>query len=122
MRIKILVAEGNDLLADALAEIFMELAGGAAVCKASTVAEALECAGRVRPDLILLDAWMARGHPETTVRSLHQRSPGSVVVVMATTLDPDFSLRMQMAGASECVQKDTLATSARGIVDGIGVP
>lgn len=120
--LKILVAEGNRLLADALSDLFSELNGGLPVLTASTVGETLDVAARELPDLVIIDHWIGRGSVDVTVREILRRSPRSSVVVMATGVDEPTTLKMRSAGASRCVEKDDVVLTARSILESVDRP
>src|SRR5437764_12471047 len=105
--VRILIAEGNLLLGQALEGLFREFVRDASVCIADKFSDALAAADE-HPDLILIDAWMDGGDAEMFVRRVVQRSPGSVVVVIATAVDSIFAAAIKRAGAAGCIEKDGL--------------
>ena len=119
-RVKILVAEGNGLLADALGDLFAEANGGSPVRTARTVIETLESAASDAPDLVVIDHSIGRGDVEATIRSVLARSPRSRVVVITSNVDEAMASRLHAAGASQCVNKDQLHASAGSIVQSAG--
>jgi two-component system response regulator DesR len=67
--------------------------------------EGLGLAGRLRPEVILVDV-RRRGRFGTEVyRRLHQASPGSHLVVFTSYLGPDEEQLARDAGASLCLLK-----------------
>lgn len=117
--LKILVAEGNRLLADAIGDVFSELNGGTPVLTASTVGEAIDVAARELPDLVIIDHWIGRESVDITVREILRRSPMSSVVVMTTGIDEPTVSKLRTAGASRCVDKDHVLLTARSIVESV---
>lgn len=114
--IKILVAEANDLLGQALADVFSETAAGSSVHLARTLPDALTYLGFFRYDLVVVDAWIERAPVETVVRQLRAVAPAAVVVVIATAVDPDFERRAKEAGAMACIPKEEVIGHAGAIV------
>ena len=114
------MAERNDLLAEALVDIFVELDRGATVQAASTMAEALALTLREQPHVVVLDAWLGRhSDAANSVRQVLECSPRSLVVVIATAIDTDFEIRMRKAGAAYCVRKESVASFAHAIIDAV---
>jgi len=116
--VKILVAEGNDLLAEAIADLFAEANGGLPVLTARSVAEAVTIVRHERPDLVLLDHRIGRENVESAVRDLRASSPKSAVIVITTGVDDALVSRMKALGA-RCVEKDLLHDAAPTILDSV---
>jgi DNA-binding NarL/FixJ family response regulator len=116
--VKILVAEGNDLLAEAIADLFAEANDGQPVLTARSVAEAVTIVRHERPDLVLLDHRIGRENVESAVRDLRASSPRSAVIVITTGVDDAMVSRMEALGA-RCVEKDLLHEAAFTIVDSV---
>ena len=114
------MAERNDLLSEALVDIFLELDRGATVQAASTMAETLALTAREQPHVVVLDAWLSRrSDTANSVRQVLECSPRSLVVVIATAIDADFEVRMRNAGAAYCVPKESVAAFAHSILDAV---
>ncbi len=116
--VKILVAEGNALLAEAIGDLFAEANDGHAVLIARNVPETLEVARREAPDLVVIDHWIGRGDAEGAVRAVLVESPRSAVYVMTTRVDDAMSSRFRALGAS-CIDKETLHDRARELVQAV---
>ncbi len=116
--VKILVAERNDLLAEAIGDLFAEANGGLPVLTARSVAEALKMARHELPDLVLLDHRIGQENVETAVRDLRASSPTSAVIVITTGVDDAMVSRMRALGA-RCVEKDLLHDAAVTIVESV---
>ncbi len=117
--VKVLVAETNAMLADALGDLFADANGGRPVLTARTVDQALDIASREAPDLVVIDHWMGHETIDATVVELLRRSPRSSVVVLTTRADDSMVSRMRALGAS-CIDKEELHDSARGLVESAG--
>lgn len=115
--IKVLVADPSRLVAEALRDMFLEVDSSASVLTAHTPQEAVEIAVRERPDLIVIDAWMAHGDSLEVVRRLVETVPASELVVMATKVDEVLTSRMRTLGAATCIEKDRLPACAGFLVE-----
>lgn len=114
--VRILIADRNALVVEALKDLFVELDGGAAVLTASSLMETVETARREQPDLIVIDAWMGVD-ADKAVRQVLECSPRSAVFVMATNCDGEFGRRMAQAGATGSYEKEEMPAGARHILD-----
>jgi len=119
--VKILVAEGNALLAEAIGDLFAEANGGNPVLTARNLNETIDVAARETPDLVVIDHRIGRDSVDNAVREVLHRSPRSAVVVMTTNPDVTMASRMRALGAS-CIEKETLHSRARSLVDSVRRP
>ena len=115
-RVRILVADRNVLVVEALEDLFVELNGGTPVLTAASLQETLTTAQREQPEMIVIDAWMGAG-ADQAVRQVVECSPRSALFVMATNCDPEFELRMRRAGATGCYEKEEMPARARSMLD-----
>jgi DNA-binding NarL/FixJ family response regulator len=117
---KILVADRNLLVVEALRDMFAELNNGICVLTANSLQDAIDVAQHEKPELIVVDAWIGSTDAGTVIRQVLEASPASAVFVMATTCDDDFAARMRRSGASGCCEKELIPASARAILDTVG--
>jgi DNA-binding NarL/FixJ family response regulator len=115
--LKILIAEGNSLLAETICDLFAEANPDGPLLTARSESEALDLAGRESPDLVLIDHRIGRPDVEWTVRRVLARSPHSWIVVVATNLDDRSRLRLRSAGAACCIEKEELVDSVDAILE-----
>lgn len=111
------MADRNELVAEALKDMFEELDGGLQVQVANRLSDAIAIATRDQPELVVLDAWIGISDAEHAVRQILECSPGSSVFVMASTVDPELERRVRRAGAIGCCEKERLPASAGEILD-----
>jgi DNA-binding NarL/FixJ family response regulator len=114
-QVRMLIADRNALMVEAVQDLFVELDGGASVLKAGSLPEALEIARREQPELIVIDAWMGT-EADDAVRQVLECSPGSALFVMATNCDDEFERRMRGAGATGAWEKEDMPAGARHIL------
>jgi two-component system, NarL family, response regulator len=118
-RINVLVADDNDAVLLATADLVMEFPDVLVVSMASTVEEAIRYGTSHQPDLALIDAWLRGGGAEKVALGLAQTSPSTAVVAMASAREPELSRRLQEAGVSGCFDKESLATELPGILEAL---
>jgi DNA-binding NarL/FixJ family response regulator len=114
--VRILIADRNSLVVEALEDLFVELGDGTTVLTAASFSETLEIARREQPELIVIDAWMGVDAGDA-VRRLLECSPRSALFVMATNCDDEFDRRMRRAGAAGSCEKEQMPAGARDILD-----
>jgi DNA-binding NarL/FixJ family response regulator len=117
---KILVADRNLLVVEALRDMFVELNNGVTLLTANSLKDAIHVSAREKPELIVVDAWIGSADAATVVRQLLEASPASGVFVIATNCDDDFVARMRRAGAKGCCEKEHIPASALAILDTVG--
>jgi two-component system, NarL family, response regulator LiaR len=92
------------------------------VAEAADGEEALAAAERTGPDVALVDLVMPRLDGIETIRRLHERSPGTRVIVLTSFLDDDKIFPAVRAGATGYLLKDVqpqeLVVAIRAVHDG----
>lgn len=100
---RILIVDDEAPVRDVLTEYF---AGqGYAVQSAGGGAEALEAAGRTRPDLVLLDVRMPGMDGVEVLRRLRELHPGLAVIMITANEDVALARQMLQLGAFDYVAK-----------------
>jgi two-component system secretion response regulator SsrB len=77
----------------------------------------LEGAGRLQPDLAVVDLSLARDHGLGWLRSLRQRCPGLKVIVLSVHDEEAVRLAAMAAGADAFVLKRAIATDLLAAVE-----
>jgi len=113
--VRMLIADRNALVVEAIQDLFAELDGVMSVLTAASLPETLAIARREQPDLIVINACMGI-EADDAVRQVLECSPGSVLFVMATNCDDDFERRMRRAGATGAWEKEDMPAGARHIL------
>ena len=100
MTVRVLVADGYPVVRSGLRQ-FLRGPDVAVVGEASTAAEAVSAAARLRPDVVVLDAVLV-----DACRQILARAPATEVVVLAASLAPDLVGAAAEAGAAAYLVKD----------------
>ncbi|HET9075563.1 MAG TPA: response regulator transcription factor [Acidimicrobiales bacterium] len=103
---KVLIADDQRVVREGLATIVGTLADMVVVALAADGAEALELAGRHRPDVVLMDLRMPRMDGAAATAAIRARFPEVAVVVLTTYSDDESVIAALSAGATGYLTKD----------------
>ena len=104
--IRVLIADDHAVVRRGL-RTFLELQDEIEVVgEAEDGEEAVGAAGRLRPDVILLDLVMPRLDGVAAIHGIRERSPATRVIVLTSFLDDDKLLPAVRAGAAAYLLKD----------------
>jgi len=113
---RVLIAEDDDAFLDAL-ETVLELNDGVVVAgRARNGEEAVELAGRLDPDLVVMDIEMPVLDGVEATRILHERMPDVPVVAISGHDYEERVLEIRHAGASDYVRKARLEEELPAVV------
>jgi two-component system, NarL family, response regulator DesR len=104
--IRILLAEDQGMVRDALATLLGMEPGLQVVTTVGTADQIVPTALRVRPDLALLDVEMPGGDGLTSAARLHEELPGCRILILTTFGRPGYLRRAMDGGAAGFVLKD----------------
>src|ERR687888_2319149 len=118
-QIRVLIVDDIPETRDHLTKLLGFEADIEVVGAASSGAEAIELAGRLRPDVILMDINMPDMDGIAATEQLATRAPMSAVVMMSVQGEADYLRRSMLAGAREFLVKpfssDELTASIRQV-------
>jgi two-component system response regulator DesR len=115
-RVRILLAEDQALVREALAALLSLQPGFTVVAQVGTGREAIEAALALRPDVALLDIEMPDGDGIEAARALHASAPDVRCLILTTFAKDDYLIRAIEAGAFGYLLKDAPAADlARAI-------
>ena len=120
--IRLLVVDDHEVVRQGLVALLRRRPNLHVVAEAGTVAEAVEAARRLRPDLVVMDVRLPDGSGIEACREIHEHSPETRVVMLTSYPDEDAVLSAIVAGASGYLLKQVrsrdlitaLETVARG--------
>ena len=105
--IRILVVDDHAVVREGLRAFLGVQEGFEIVGEAANGAEAIERAGELDPDVVLMDLVMPKLDGVSAMRELRQRSPRSRVIVLTSFLDDDRLLPALEAGAAGYLLKNS---------------
>ncbi|MGY1708306.1 PAS domain S-box protein [Geodermatophilus sp. SYSU D00758] len=106
-RVRVLVADDDRSIRDALADILDSLPGTVVLGVADDHADAVRRAAELHPDVVLVDMRMPAGTGPDTVREIRARAPGTAVLALSAFEDHEHVLEMLAAGAAGYLLKGT---------------
>ena len=104
--IRVLVADDQRVVREGLEMLLRLLPGIEVVGSASDGEEAVALAGRLRPDVVLMDLGMPHCDGVEATRRLRERLPGTHVLVLTTYADDRSVVAALRAGARGFLTKD----------------
>ena len=104
--IRILLADDHTVMRRGLRVLLERQPGLAVVGEAADGAEAVELAGREKPDVAVLDIGMPTLNGIEAARRIIEKSPNTAVVILSMHSDESYVLRTLKAGARGYLLKD----------------
>ncbi len=116
MKIKVLLADDQTILADGVRSVLTTCPDFEVVGVASDGLKAVEMTASLRPDVVLMDIRMPNMNGVIATQEIKRRFPDVKVLVLTTFDDSDYILNAINYGASGYLLKDT---SAAALIDAI---
>ncbi len=114
--IRLLIAEDDSTLRDALS-LFMSVQNGIEVVgQAADTAEAHALSQKLKPDVLLIDLEVHPARLVLLIRTLCQDSPNTKIVVLASQFDNGLVEKVRQAGAAKYMVKGLLASEIAGAI------
>lgn len=103
--IRILVADDHVIVGDCISQFIDSQEDLTVIGRASDGAEAVEMAGVLRPDVVIMDYSMPRMNGVEATRQIVKDNPGMVVIGFSFFEEDGFRKEMLKAGAAAHVSK-----------------
>jgi two-component system OmpR family response regulator len=104
---KLLVVDDSELILDRLVGLLNGLHGMADIDTAETLAQTLETARSVRPDLIILDFHLPDGNASQVVPALKEMDPNVMIAVLTNDASESNRAKCMKAGSDWFFDKST---------------
>ena len=105
-RIRLLLVDDHEVVRAGLGALLAQHAELEVVGEAGTVAGALESAGRLNPDVVLLDVRLPDGSGFEACRNLHQLTPPVKVIILTAFADDEIVMQAIGSGAEGYLLKE----------------
>ena len=121
--LRVLVVDDHSVVREGLRRVLEEGSGGnlRVVAEAANGVEAVECALREKPDVVLLDLTMPGpgGSGLAVVRTLRDRAPAARVLILSVHDDREYVLESVRAGAHGYLRKDSSPAEIRQAIHAV---
>jgi DNA-binding NarL/FixJ family response regulator len=104
----VLIADDNGLFARALEGLLESEESIRVIARAENGETAARLAAELRPDVVLMDLSMPQVDGFEATTRIREESPGTAIVVLTGSNDPDDVERARSAGAAGYVTKDRI--------------
>jgi DNA-binding NarL/FixJ family response regulator len=108
--IRVLIADDHTIVRQGLVGILKGSPDIEVVAEAADGAEAVEKAGKTKPDVVVLDVSMPHLNGLEAARRIHESLPATRILVLTMHDDEEYVLKMVRAGASGYLLKDSAAS------------
>lgn len=119
-QIRLMLVDDHAVVRRGLADLATERREIAVVGEAGSVAEAIEVARRVQPDVVVLDLRLPDGTGIEACRAIRDDRPETKVLILTSHADRDALFAAVMAGASGYLLKDLDPTRIQEAVITVG--
>ncbi|GAA1970635.1 response regulator transcription factor [Amycolatopsis minnesotensis] len=103
--IRVVLVEDHDMVAEAIALALADVGDIEILARASSVADALDAVGRMRPDVVVLDRRLPDGDGIDAIPELHAVAPGVRVLILTGDATPAVATRVVEAGGAGLLMK-----------------
>ena len=114
--VRVLIADDSAPVLLATSDLVGEYPDVEVVSLAMDVDEAVRFSAGRKPDLALVDAWLRGGGAELAARKIRSASPGTAVVALSSSKEPELSRKIEAAGGFGCYEKEKLSAVLPGIL------
>lgn len=111
--IKVMIVDDHPLVREGIRSIVTAESGFEIVAEAGSGEEAVEVAGRLRPDVVVLDLSMPGEGGLSAVARLRKVAPAARSLILSVHDHPEYVLEAVRAGAQGYIRKDTSPAELR---------
>jgi DNA-binding NarL/FixJ family response regulator len=112
----VLIADDNGLFVRALEGMLESEESIRVIARAENGDSAARLAAELRPDVVLMDLSMPHVDGFEATTRIRQEAPGTAIIVLTGSDDPDDVERAQSAGAAGYVTKDRILAELVGAI------
>ncbi|MEA2661022.1 MAG: two-component system, NarL family, response regulator DevR [Chloroflexota bacterium] len=116
MSIRVLICDDHEVVREGLRGLISRQAGMSVVGEASTVAESIEAAARVTPDVVIMDVRLPDGSGVEACRAIREARPETRIIMLTSYTDDEALFASIIAGAAGYLLKQT---RGQAVVDAI---
>lgn len=116
MSTRVLICDDHEVVREGLRGLIGRQEGMTVVGEAGTVAEAIEAAARVKPDVVIMDVRLPDGSGVEACRTIRETRPETKMIMLTSYADDEALFASIIAGASGYLLKQT---RGQAVVDAI---
>lgn len=116
MSTRVMICDDHEVVREGLRGLIGRQAEMSLVAEASTAAEAIEAAGRSKPDVVIMDVRLPDGSGVEACRSIREVRPETKVIMLTSYADDEALFASIIAGASGYLLKQT---RGQAVVDAV---
>lgn len=117
--IRVVLCDDHAMMREGVRHVLAASPGFQVVGEAASGREAVEVAGRMQPDVVVLDISMPEGSGLEVLEDMRRRAPAARVLVLSVHDDTEYVLQSVRAGAAGYLRKDTTPEDLRQAVRAI---
>ncbi len=115
-QVRVMLVDDHEVVREGLRTLLGRNKGLVVVAEASTMAEAIESAGRARPDVIVMDVRLPDGSGVEACRTIRETRPETKVIMLTSYADDEALFASIVAGAAGYLLKQT---RGQAVIDAI---
>jgi two-component system response regulator DevR len=116
MSTRVLICDDHEVVREGLRGLIGRQTGMSVVGEAGTVAESIDAAARVKPDVVIMDVRLPDGSGVEACRTIREARPETRVIMLTSYADDDALFASIIAGASGYLLKQT---RGQAVIDAI---
>jgi DNA-binding NarL/FixJ family response regulator len=114
--ITVLIADKHDDVRSATRDLVEDNADVTVVALTTNVGDTIRLVRELKPDLVLIDAWLSGGGAEYAAARIREICPATHVAVLTSVGEPELARRLRARGAIGCFHKEHLGASIPAIL------
>lgn len=116
---RILIADDHTLFRAGLIKLLQTMSDVEVVAEASSGQEAVELAGQIHPDIVIMDLAMGDMNGLEATMQMHTRHPGIHIIILSMHANEEYVLEALSSGASAYVLKEATLDELRLAIDAV---
>jgi two-component system response regulator DevR len=117
--IRVMLVDDHEVVREGLKALLNRREGMAVVGEAGTVAQSIEVAASVKPDIVVMDLRLPDGSGIEACREIRSELPGTKVIMLTSYADEEAVMSSILGGASAYLLKQTRGSQLAEAIEGV---
>jgi two-component system, NarL family, response regulator DevR len=117
--IRVLLVDDHEVVREGLKALLNRREGMTVVGEAGSVAQSIEVASSVRPDVVVMDLRLPDGSGIEACREIRSELPGTKVIMLTSYADEEAVMSSILGGASAYLLKQTRGSQLADAIEGV---